>query len=218
MKDYIREHNDEDDPHKFRPLIPGYDSLEEKLANAFKLFKTNNLPEAINVFRDIIYTIAVLTVDDDEQEAKCDDILILCREYILGLSIELERRALDPSDVKRNLELAAYFTRAKLQNAHRVNALQVAMSQSFKNKNYTSASYFAGELFLFSSEAYEIDFDPYAEFDICCASFTPIYKGSDVVTEALVGAKYKAEYKGQVCRITNVTSIGVPASGLRIKV
>ncbi|KAM9929166.1 hypothetical protein OXX80_009779 [Metschnikowia pulcherrima] len=238
MKDYIREHNDEDDPHKFRPLIPGYDSLEEKLANAFKLFKTNNLPEAINVFRDIIYTIAVLTVDDDEQEAKCDDILFLCREYILGLSIELERRALDPSDVKRNLELAAYFTRAKLQNAHRVNALQVAMSQSFKNKNYTSASYFAGELLSIistgakaeqaqkiraraesiSSEAYEIDFDPYAEFDICCASFTPIYKGSDVVTEALVGAKYKAEYKGQVCRITNVTSIGVPASGLRIKV
>ncbi|OBA24293.1 Coatomer, alpha subunit [Metschnikowia bicuspidata var. bicuspidata NRRL YB-4993] len=237
MKDYIREHNDEDDPKKFRPFIPGYDSLEEKLSNAFKLFKTNNLPEAINVFRDIIYTIAVMTVDDEEQEAKCDDILILCREYILGLSIELERRALDPSDVKRNLELAAYFTRAKLQNAHRVNALQVAMLQSFKNKNYTSASYFAGELLSIistgakaeqaqkiraraesiSSEAHEIDFDPYAEFDICCASFTPIYNGTGVVSEALVGAKYKLEYKGQVCRITNVTRIGAPASGLRIK-
>lgn len=238
MKDYIREHNDEDNPSKFRPFIPGFDTLEENLGVAFKHFRANSLPEAIKTFREIIYTIAVLSVEDEEQEAKCDDVLTLCREYILGLSIELERRALDPSDVKRNLELAAYFTRAKLQNAHRVNALQVAMLQSFKNKNYTSASYFAGELLKIvstgakaeqaqkiraradsiSSDAVEIDFDPYAEFDICCGSFTPIYKGSPALTETLVGAKYKPEFKDQVCRITEVTSIGAPASGLRIRV
>lgn len=238
MKDYIREDNDEDNPNKFRPQIPGYDSLEEKLSTAFKFFRVNNLPEAIQAFRDIIYTIAVISVQDEEQEAKCEDVLTLCREYVLGLSIELERRSLDPSDVKRNLELAAYFTRAKLQNAHKVNALQVAMLECFKNKNYSSASYFAGELLSIvntgvkaekaqkiraksdsiSSDAVEIDFDPYAEFDICCASFTPIYKGEAAVTEALVSAKYKPEYKGEVCRITKITSIGLPASGLRIRV
>lgn len=238
MKDYIREDNDEDNPNKFRPQIPGYDSLEEKLSTAFKFFRVNNLPEAIQAFRDIIYTIAVISVQDEEQEAKCEDVLTLCREYVLGLSIELERRSLDPSDVKRNLELAAYFTRAKLQNAHKVNALQVAMLECFKNKNYSSASYFAGELLSIvntgakaekaqkiraksdsiSSDAVEIDFDPYAEFDICCASFTPIYKGESAVTEALVSAKYKPEYKGEVCRITKITSIGLPASGLRIRV
>lgn len=238
IKTYIRERDDEDDPAKFRPYIPGFNTLDEKLSNAFKLFRSNNLPESIETFRDIIYTIAVISVEDEDQEAKCLDILTLCREYILGLSIELERRALDPSDVKRNLELASYFTRAKLQNAHRVNALQVAMLQSFKNKNYTSASYFAGELLSIvssgakaeqaqkiraraesiSSDMYEIDFDPYAEFEICSGSFTPIYQGSDCATEALVGAKYKPEFKGKVCRITNVTTIGAPASGLRIKV
>lgn len=238
MRDYIREDNDEDRPEKFRPFIPGYESLEEQLSVAFKHFRANNLPDAIAAFREIIYTIAVMSVSDEEQEAKCDDVLTLCREYILGLSIEMERRSLDASNVKRNLELAAYFTRAKLQNAHRVNALQVAMLESFKNKNFTGASYFAGELLQIvstgakaekaqkirakadsiSSDAVEIDFDPYAEFDICCASFTPIYKGDAVVTETLVGAKYKPEYKGQVCRITDITSIGAPASGLRIKV
>lgn len=237
MKDYIREHNDEDNPAKFRPLIIGFDSLEDKLSVAFKHFRSNNLPEAIEEFRSIVYTIAVLTVETEEQEIKCDDILTLCREYILGLSIELERRSLNPSEVKRNLELAAYFTKAKLQNAHRVNSLQVAMLQSFKNKNYTSASYFAGELLSIvpsgakaeqaqkiraraesiSRDAVEIDFDPYAEFDICCASYTPIYKGEEVVSESLVGAKYKPEFKGQVCKITNITAIGAPASGLRIR-
>lgn len=237
MKDYIRADNDEDDPKNFKPYIPGFDSLEEKLSVAFKYFRSNNLPEAIATFREIVYTIAVLTVQDEDQEAKCDDVLTLCREYILGLSIELERRSLDPSEVKRNLELAAYFTRAKLQNAHKVNALQVAMLQSFKNKNYSSASFFASELLALvpsgakaeqaqkikaradtiSSDAVEIDFDPYADFDICSASFTPIYKGSASVSEALVGAKYKPEFANEICRITEITSIGAPASGLRIR-
>lgn len=237
MKDFIRADNDEDNPSKFKPHIPGYDTLEDKLALAFKYFKANNLEEAIKVFRTIIYTITVLEVDDDEKEVKCEDVLSVCREYILGLSIELERRSLEASDIKRNLELAAYFTRTKLQNAHRVNALQVAMTQCFKNKNYSSASYFADELLSVissgpraeqaqklkskadsvSSDAIEIDFDPYAEFDICAKSFTPIYKGAPSVTEALVGAKYKAEYSGNICNITNITAIGTPASGLRIK-
>lgn len=238
IRAFIREDNDEDDPHKFRPNIPGYETLEEHLAVAFKYFRANNLPEAITTFREIVYSIAVLTVNDEDAEAKCDDVLTLCREYILGLSLELERRSLDPLDVKRNLELAAYFTRAKLQNVHKVNALQVAMLQSFKNKNYVMASYFASELLkivgtgakaeqaqkirarsdTIASDAVDIDFDPYAEFDICCGSFTPIYQGLPVVSEALVGAKYKPEFKGQVCTITNITRIGAQASGLRIRV
>lgn len=238
MKSYIRSRDDEDDPENFLPLIPGYEELDEKLNLAFKHFRGNNLPEAISVFRQIIYAIAVSSVKDDEAENKCRDVLSLCREYILGLSIELERRSIESTDPQRNLELAAYFTRAKLQNPHRVNALQVAMLQSFKNKNYSSASYFASELLAIlptgpkaeqakkirvradtiASDAIEIDFDPYAEFEICSASFTPIYKGEEVVTEALVNATYKAEYKGQVCRVTNITSIGTPASGLRIRV
>lgn len=237
MKDFIRADNDEDNPNKFKPYIPGFDTLESKLSTGFKHFKANNLEAAISTFKDIIYTIAVITIEGEEQEAKCEDVLILCREYILGLSIELARRALDPSDIKRNLELAAYFTRTKLQNPHRVNALQVAMNQSFKNQNYSSASFFAGELLAIipsgpkadqiqkyktkadsiSSDAIEIDFDPYAEFDICAASFTPIYKGSPAITEALVGAKYKPEYKGDICKITGITAIGAPASGLRIR-
>lgn len=238
MKDYIRADNDDDDPNKFRPLIPGFDTLEEKLSAAFKFFRSNNLSMSIATFREIVYTIAVLTVDSEDEVAKCDDVLTLCREYILGLSIELERRSLGPSQVERNLELAAYFTRTKLQNAHKVNALQVAMLQSFKFKNYSSASFFASELLAIvstgpkaeqaqkiktradtiSSDAVEVDFDPYAEFDICCASFTPIYKGSPSVSEALVGAKYKPQYQGEVCRITEITTIGAPASGLRIRV
>lgn len=237
IKTFIRADNDEEDPTRFKPLIAGYDTLEERLNVGFKQFRANNLEAALKSFRSIIYTITVLTVDEQDKVEKCEDILALCKEYILGLSIELERRSLDPSDVKRNLELAAYFTRTKLQDVHKINALQVAMTQSFKHKNFVSASLFASELLSISStgpraeqalklkakadsissDAIEIDFDPYAEFDICPATFTPIYKSSPYVTEALLGTKYKPKEEGSLCRITEITTIGAPASGLRIK-
>lgn len=236
MPTYIRADNDEDDPAKMGPLCPGFAGLDDALQQGFKFFKENLLEQAIDQFRRIIYTIAVLTVDLDEAEAKCRDVLALCREYILGLSIELERRSLDAVDVKRNLELAAYFTRAQLQNAHKINALQVAMLQLFKHKNFALALYFAGEIIRIGRGALvekaerikqradqvardevEIDFDPYAEFDVCLATHTPIYAGEPSVHEELVGAVYKPEYKGKVCAITKITTVGVPASGLRIR-
>ncbi|EGW31260.1 uncharacterized protein SPAPADRAFT_139873 [Spathaspora passalidarum NRRL Y-27907] len=238
IKTFIRAENDEDDPKKFKPFIPGFEQLDELVKIGFRHFKLNHLEDAISTFRDIIYTIIVLNVEDEDEEEKCRQILSLCREYILGLSIELARRALDPSDIKRNLELAAYFTRTQLQTDHRVNALKVALTQSMKAKNYVSAAHFAGEIIKISpagsknyvqaesfklraetagSEAVEIDFDPYSDFEICSGTFTPIYPGEPSVSEAIVGAKYKPEFKGGVCSITGVSAIGVPASGLRIR-
>ncbi|RLV93860.1 Coatomer subunit alpha [Spathaspora sp. JA1] len=240
IRTFIREDNDEDNPSKFKPFIPGYEQLEEQIKTGFKQFRGNNLEEAIKTFQDVIYTIIVVNVEDEDQEERCKEILNLCREYILGLSIELARRSLDPQDIQRNLELAAYFTKTQLQKAeHKMIALQVAMTQSYKYNNFGSASYFADEFLKIIppnspkarqagiikakaereafTNAIEIDFDPYAEFDICCGSFTPIYPGEPSISEAVVGAKYKPEFKGEVCRITGVSSIGVPASGLRIR-
>ena len=237
MKTYIRQDNDEDNPRKFKPIIPGYDQLKDQLSLGFKQFNGRHLEEAIETFRSIIYTIAVINVSNESEETECHEILGLCREYILGISIELERRNLPALDIKRNLELASYFTRVQLQSAHKVLALYVAMNLSNKNKNYVMATKFAEELLeitttgpradlakkilqkagSFGTDAIPIDFNPDAEFDICCGSFTPIYNGEQNVTEALVGAKYKPEFKGQLCKITNITTIGAPTSGLRIR-
>ncbi|ODV93821.1 hypothetical protein PACTADRAFT_86873 [Pachysolen tannophilus NRRL Y-2460] len=236
IKAYIRSDVEEESEKKFFPFIPGYDGLEAKLHEGFKQFRANKLEEAIENFREIIYTVAIIAVPSKDEEEKCREILNVCREYILGLSIELARRALPQDDIKRNLELAAYFTRAKLQPAHRVNALQVAMSQCFKHKNFRSASFFAAEFLKIvssgpraeqankiktradavSTDAIELDFDPFADFDICASTYTPIYKGSAFVTEALLGTKYQPSEKGKLCEITKITSIGAPASGLRI--
>lgn len=75
--------------------------------------------------------------------------MTLAREYLLGISIELERRRVveqDPSNVKRSLELAAYFTHCRMQPPHMQIALRSAMGTFSKANNHASAAKFARRL------------------------------------------------------------------------
>lgn len=234
---FIRSDSEEEELNKVLPFIPGIDEITKTINEGFKNFKANNLEAAIESFRHVIYTVAVLAVDNVDDEDKAKEALSLAREYILGLSIELERRSLAPEDIQRNLELAAYFSRAGLIPNHRVNALQVAMSQSFKHKNFASASYFASEFLkivtsgpraeqaqkikaksdTIGRDAIEIDFDQDAEFDICAATYTPIYKGTPHVSDPFTGAKYHSSEKGKLDKIVGISTIGATSSGLKIR-
>ena len=67
----------------------------------------------------------------------------------MGISIELARRELvqeDPSNVRRSLELAAYFTHCRLQPGHQQIALRNAMTVFLKAKNYAAGAKFARRL------------------------------------------------------------------------
>lgn len=73
----------------------------------------------------------------------------LAREYLLGVSIELERRnvaQVDPDNVKRSLELAAYFTHCQLQPPHLQIALRSAIGVFAKANNHATAAKFARRL------------------------------------------------------------------------
>lgn len=67
-------------------------------------------------------------------------------------------------------------------------------------------------------DKYEIDYDPSADFDICAASYTPIYDASSSSSTSCPydGSKYQMQYKGSLCRICDLVEIGAPASGLRL--
>ena len=53
-----------------------------------------------------------------------------------------------------------------------------------------------------------LNHDEYNHFDICAASFVPIYKGRKCETASILSAKYMPEFKGQVCRVDGVSQIG----------
>ena len=162
------------------------------------------------------------------------------------MSIELERRALlkGATDVsgladdtkKRVLELSAYFTVPELDGTHRAFPLSAAMTFAHKNKQLNTALNFANALLDRTknpkikeaanrvksvaernpADAVEIDFDQFADFEICAASHTPIYGGSPSVACPYDGSKYHSKYKGTVCKVCEVCQIGAPASGLRL--
>jgi coatomer protein complex subunit alpha (xenin) len=61
----------------------------------------------------------------------------ICREYLVGLLLETARKDLpreSVDDVKRNLEMAAYFTHCEIQPVHKILTLRTAANLSFKNK------------------------------------------------------------------------------------
>jgi coatomer protein complex subunit alpha (xenin) len=62
----------------------------------------------------------------------------------------------------------------------------------------------------------EIEYDQFADFEICAASFTPIYGGSPVASCPFDSTKYHSKYNGTVCTVCEVAEVGAPASGLRL--
>ena len=67
------------------------------------------------------------------------------------------------------------------------------------------------------TDEHKINYDEHNPFDICAASFVPIYKGSESVISPLSGAKYLPEFKGEVCRVDGVSQIGKSVAGLKIR-
>lgn len=66
------------------------------------------------------------------------------------------------------------------------------------------------------SDDHEIEFDLFAEFDVCAASHTPIYTGSPFETCAFDGSRYQSKYKGTLCAVCEVCEVGKNGSGLKL--
>ncbi|KAL4810119.1 coatomer WD associated region-domain-containing protein [Aspergillus unguis] len=243
LVNYVRRTVDETDSRKVLPAIPK--DLETiasvDLQEGYAAMRANKLEDGVQIFKGILHSILVNTVSSEAEVEQAKKIIATAREYILAMTIELERRSLSTESeegLKRSLELSAYFTMPKLEVAHRQLALMAAMKLAFANKNYSSALSFANRMLANGGSAklldqakkikaqcernpqdkIEIEFDQFAEFDICAASHTPIYGGSPSVSDPFTGAKYHEQYKGSVDRISEVTEIGAPASGLRLYV
>lgn len=54
------------------------------------------------------------------------------------------------------------------------------------------------------TDTYQLNYDMHNPFDICAASYRPIYRGKPVEKCPLSGACYCPEFHGQICRVTTV--------------
>jgi len=246
LVNYVRRTLDETNPREVLPLIPrDLEHLAtDDLQRGYGSMKSNNLAAGITIFRGILHAILVNAVSGEDEVAEAKKLIASASEYVVAMGIELSRRELgapeavakDPAALKRSLELSAYFTIPKIEVPHRQLTLMSAMQQAYINKNYNSALSFANRILANGgsrmpieranktkaqcernpSDAIEIDFDQHAEFEICAASHTPIYRGDSFEECAFDGSKYHTKFKGSVCRVCQVCEIGKRGSGLKL--
>ncbi|KAJ8034907.1 Coatomer subunit alpha [Holothuria leucospilota] len=213
--------------------------LVHRLQSAYQLTTQGKFAEAIERFRSILLSVPLIVVDTKQEITEAEQLITICREYIVGLSMENYRKEQPKSNLeeqKRLCELAAYFTHCNLQPVHKILTLRTAVNLWFKIKNFKTASSFARRLLELGpkpdvatqtrkilqaceknlTDAHKLQYDEHNPFDICAASYRPIYRGKPVEKCPLSGACYLPQYKGEVCRVTKVTEIGKDCIGLRV--
>uniref|UniRef100_A0A803WD19 COPI coat complex subunit alpha n=1 Tax=Ficedula albicollis TaxID=59894 RepID=A0A803WD19_FICAL len=213
--------------------------LIQRLQLCYQLTTAGKFEEAVEKFRLILLSVPLLVVDNKQEIAEAQQLVAICREYIVGLSMEIERKKLPKETLeqqKRICEMAAYFTHSNLQPVHMILVLRTALNLFFKLKNFKSAATFARRLLELGPkpevaqqtrkiltaceknpvDSQQLNYDQHNPFDICAASFRPIYRGKALERCPLSGACYSPEFRGQICRVTTVTEIGKDVLGLRI--
>ncbi|WPH00386.1 Putative COP1-coatomer complex alpha chain of secretory pathway vesicles [Acrodontium crateriforme] len=250
LVNYVRRTVNETDSRKILPLISR--DVESVQANEFNngknAMKQNKLEDGVVSFQKALHLLMVNAVPSQSQVNEAQATVQQAAQYVLAMSIELERRKMVggsadlssfPEDVKkRSLELSAYFTIPGMDPQHQTLALFSAMNFANKNKQLGSALGFANSLIergtnakfkenakkvkaiaeRSPTDAIDVEFDTFGEFDICAASYTPIYAGEASVVCAFCKVKYHKRYNATVCRVCNVCAIGAPCSGLRLTV
>lgn len=217
----------------------------DRVKEAHALTTKGQFKDALAVFRSALQSIPLSVAKDSKEEHQLLELVDMCREYVNFARLEVTRKGLDPNQVARTVELAAYLTCCKLQPVHQMLTLQLAMSTSFKAQNFVTAASFAKRLIQGSfgspekmkevvvkarqvvqvceqkaSDAHAIKFDPKApveDFKLCAGSLTPISVTDRTVQCPFCGAAYHAPFKGKLCDTCQLSEIGGNTLGIQLR-
>ncbi|KAF9623120.1 hypothetical protein IFM89_037636 [Coptis chinensis] len=214
-------------------LVFKFSELDEKLKAGYKATTSGKFSEALRIFLNILQTIPLIVVESRSEVDDVHGLIVLAKEYVLGLQLEIKRRETG-DDVVRQQELAAYFTHCNLQKPHLRLALLNAMSVCYKARNFNTAANFARRVLetsppenqaktarqvLQASERNLVDekqlnYDFRNPFVICGATFVPIYRGQKDVACPYCSSRFVPAQEGKLCTICDLAVVGADASGL----
>ncbi|KAF8531096.1 coatomer subunit alpha-2 [Gautieria morchelliformis] len=217
---HIRRNIEESSATRVVPiLVHSISSVKADLREAYRAVQANKLSDAETVFRAILHTLLLVVITTDEEAKEWRSLVTSTKEYLLGVSIELERRKLvqeEPDNVRRNLELAVYFTHCKLQPQHLQIALRSAIGVFAKANNHATAAKLARRLIDLQPDAKIVakarqvlaagERNPRNALDISYDEFTDAM--------SLYRSLLPSEYKGKLDSLARLTEIGAPSSGL----
>ncbi|GBP06275.1 Coatomer subunit alpha; Proxenin [Eumeta japonica] len=213
--------------------------LVTQLQQCYQLTTAGKFTEAIEKLQRIVQTVPLLQVDNKTELAEAQQLLQICKEYLLGLQMETARKGMPKNTLeeqKRTCEMAAYFTHCKLQPVHQILTLRTALNMFFKLKNYRTAASFARRLLELGprpevaqqarkilqacektpTDEHQLLYDEHNPFNICGITYKPIYRGKPEEKCSLCSASFFPEHKGKLCPVCGVAEIGKDVIGLRI--
>lgn len=214
-------------------LVFNFSELEEKLKAGYKATTMGKFVEALRLFLSVLQTIPLIVVESRREVDEVKDLIVIAKEYVLGLQLELKRKETKDNPVRQQ-ELAAYFTNCNLQTPHLRLALLNAMTVCFKAKNFVTSAHFARRLLesnpadnqatkarqvLQASERNlrdesQLNYDFRNPFVVCGATFVPIYRGQKDVACPYCGSRFVPAQMGKLCTICDLAVAGADASGL----
>ncbi|XP_053619485.1 coatomer subunit alpha [Plodia interpunctella] len=210
-----------------------------QLQQCYQLTTAGKFTEAIEKLQRIVQTVPLLNVEAKTELTEAQQLLNICREYLLGLQMETARKAMPKNTLdeqKRTCEMAAYFTHCKLQPVHQILTLRTALNMFYKLRNFRTAASFARRLLELGprpevaqqarkilqacektlTDEHQLLYDEHNPFNICGISYKPIYRGKPEEKCSLCSASFMPEHKGKLCTVCGVAEIGKDVLGLRI--
>lgn len=220
-------------------LFTSLSALVDRLRVAYNATTEGKFQDAQTHFLFIMHNLLLLSVETKAESNEARELLGLCREYVAGIRIELQRKELSTKQdtAIRQAELAAYFTHCNLQPKHLILSLRSAMNCAYKIKNYNQAASFAKRLLELNPSSADfvtqarkvlkfaeqnptnesnINYDERNPFVVCAHSHTPIYRGSPLSRCPYCQSSYKPEFAGKLCAVCQIAKIGQEAPGLTV--
>ncbi|KAL8523966.1 hypothetical protein ACS0TY_013793 [Phlomoides rotata] len=215
-------------------LVYNFSQLDEKVKAGYKATTSGKFSEALRHFLAILHTIPLIVVETRREVDEVKELIMIAKEYVVGLKMELKRREVKDNPVRQQ-ELAAYFTHCNLQLPHMRLALLNAMSVCFKAQNLSTAANFARRLLETNpsvenqartarqvlqaaeknmKDATQLDYDFRNPFVVCGATYVPIYRGQKDVSCPYCTTHFIPSQQGQLCAVCDLAVIGADASGL----
>jgi len=209
--------------------------LIDLLKSAYRDMTKGAFPDARNHFLYIMHNLLFVVVDNKQARNEVKELLFLCKEYVVGITIELQKKKMQGQPLKQ-LELAAYFTHCKLQAIHRMLSIRSAMKAAYRLKNFLTAASLARRLLELSpkpeianearkvirfaetnsTNAHQLNYDERNPFVVCAKSFTPIYKNQPRVDCPYCESSYMPDFSGSLCSICELAEIGMSVTGMKV--
>ncbi|KAA8546020.1 hypothetical protein F0562_020529 [Nyssa sinensis] len=186
-------------------LVFNFSQLEEKLKAGYKATTAGKFTEALRLFLTIIHTIPLIVVESRREVDEVKELIIIVKEYVLGLQMELKRREIKDNPVRQQ-ELAAYFTHCNLQIPHLRLALLNAMTVCYKAKNLSTAANFARRL---------LETNPTIENQAKTARQVLQAAEKNMKDVSQLNYDFRNPFvDGQPCTVCDLAVVGADASGL----